>query len=457
MCKRFLISGVLLLAIVSLSAACSTAPPTNVPNATATSALPGIPLTPEPDEPIENDLIGQLIITPTPEPTATPSPLEEAVSEVAITTGLNQILLLGLTGEDWVNLGISLLITLVGIFIIARVIYFILRKIAEATQNQYDDQILDAVGAQIRWLIVIWIINFATRRLPFLDPEWKQWLESIYFTLIVVLITWILWKLIDLGFEWYRERQAAQEGDRSNVLPSFLRRTFHLILVIVSLAIISNEFGVNLTVLLILLGIGGLAVSLAAQDTISDVINGVIILLDQPFRVKDRIGIHDLDTWGDVVDIGARTTRIRTRDNRLVIVPNATIGRSQVVNYSFPDPRYRVQTEIGIAYGSDLERSRTIVLETVRNVEGVLPGRPVEALFIEFGDSAIKILVRWWIHSFTDTRTMFDRVHSALYKALMQAGVEMPFTTFDLNLQMRSKKTASQTNEVDSDQREISS
>ena len=257
MCKRFLISGVLLLAIVSLSAACSTAPPTNVPNATATSALPGIPLTPEPDEPIENDLIGQLIITPTPEPTATPSPLEEAVSEVAITTGLNQILLLGLTGEDWVNLGISLLITLVGIFIIARVIYFILRKIAEATQNQYDDQILDAVGAQIRWLIVIWIINFATRRLPFLDPEWKQWLESIYFTLIVVLITWILWKLIDLGFEWYRERQAAQEGDRSNVLPSFLRRTFHLILVIVSLAIISNEFGVNLTVLLILLGIGG--------------------------------------------------------------------------------------------------------------------------------------------------------------------------------------------------------
>jgi small-conductance mechanosensitive channel len=420
MCKRFLISGVLLLAIVSLSAACSTAPPTNVPNATATSALPGIPLTPEPDEPIENDLIGQLIITPTPEPTATPSPLEEAVSEVAITTGLNQILLLGLTGEDWVNLGISLLITLVGIFIIARVIYFILRKIAEATQNQYDDQILDAVGAQIRWLIVIWIINFATRRLPFLDPEWKQWLESIYFTLIVVLITWILWKLIDLGFEWYRERQAAQEGDRSNVLPSFLRRTFHLILVIVSLAIISNEFGVNLTVLLILLGIGGLAVSLAAQDTISDVINGVIILLDQPFRVKDRIGIHELETWGDVVDIGARTTRIRTRDNRL-------------------------------------ERSRTIVLETVRNVEGVLPGRPVEALFIEFGDSAIKILVRWWIHSFTDTRTMFDRVHSALYKALMQAGVEMPFTTFDLNLQMRSKKTASQTNEVDSDQGEISS
>jgi small-conductance mechanosensitive channel len=411
-------------------------------------------MTPEPEEPGAGDLIGQLIVTPTPEPTATPSPIEDAVSDMAIATGLDRILLLGLTGEDWLNLGISLLITLVGIFIIARLIYFILRKIVEATQNEYDDMILDAVGAQIRWLIIISIVSFATRRLPFLDPEWKQWLESLYFTLIVVLLTWILWKLIDLGFEWYQEREAAQEVDRPNVLLPFLRRTFHLILVVISLAIVSNEFGVNLTALLLLLGIGGLAVSLAAKDTISDMINGVIILLDQPFRIKDRIGIHELDTWGDVVDIGARTTRIRTRDNRMVIVPNSTIGRSQVVNYSFPDPRYRVETEIGIAYGSDLEHARNIILETVRNVEGVLPGRPVEALFIEFGDSAIKILVRWWIHSFTDTRSMFDRVHSALYKALYQAGIEMPFTTFDLKLQMKPTKTASQTNEVEQDQEE---
>ena len=452
--NRLLISGIWLLAVVLLVAACNPAPPASFPNATATSALGVVPSTPEPEEPGAGDLLGQLIITPTPGPTATPSPIEEAVSEVAIATGLNRILLLGLTGEDWINLGISLLITFVGIFIAARLIYFILRKIVHATQNQYDDQIFDSVGVQIRWLIIIWIVDFATKRLTFLDPEWKQWLESTYFTLIVVLLTWILWKLIDLGFEWYQERQAAQEGDRPNVLPSFLRRTFHLILVVISLAIISNEFGVNLTALLILLGIGGLAVSLAAQDTISDVINGVIILLDQPFRIKDRIGIHELDTWGDVVEIGARTTRIRTRDNRLVIVPNATIGRSQIVNYSFPDPRYRVQTEIGIAYGSDLEYARSIVLETVRNVEGVLPGRPVEALFIEFGDSAIKILVRWWIHSFTDTRTMFDKVHSDLYKRLTRAGVEMPYTTFDLNLQMRPKKAASQTNEIDQEQDE---
>ena len=450
--KRLVSSGVWLLVLILLSAACSTAPPASFPTATAFSDPPDVLITPAPEDLSEGDLVGQILVTPTPELTAPPSPIEDAVSELAAATGLDRILLLGLTGEDWVNLGISLLITLVGIFIISRLIYYILRKIAKATSTEYDDIILDAVGDQIRWLIILWIISFATKRLPFLDPDWKQWLEQIYFTLMVVVITWILWKLIDLAFKWYQAKESAQAGDRPNVILPFLRRTFHLILVVVSLAIISNTFGVNLTALMILLGIGGLAISLAAQDTISDMINGVIILLDQPFRINDRIGVHELDTWGDVVGIGTRTTRIRTRDNRMVIVPNSIIGRSQVVNYSFPDPRYRVETEIRIAYGSDLDQARRIIHDTVRNVEGVLPGKPVEALFIEFGDSAIKILVRWWIHSFTDTRTMFDRVHSALYKTLGQAGVEMPITTFDLNLQMRPTKTASQTKQVNKDQ-----
>jgi hypothetical protein len=130
-------------------------------------------ITPGPEEQSEGDLLGQIIITPTPEPTATPSPIEDAVSEMAAATGLNRILILGLTGEDWINLGISLLITLVGIFIIARLIYFILRKITKATSTEYDDIILEDVGDQIRWLIILWIIGFATRRLPFLDPDWK--------------------------------------------------------------------------------------------------------------------------------------------------------------------------------------------------------------------------------------------------------------------------------------------
>ena len=91
------------------------------------------------------------------------------------------------------------------------------------------------------------------------------------------------------------------------------------------------------------LGLCGLAFSIAAQATLADVIDGVIILVDKPFRVRHRIQLQDLQTWGDVISIGVRTTRIRTLGNRLVIVPNSRINRGQVVNYSYPDDRYRLE------------------------------------------------------------------------------------------------------------------
>ena len=183
-------------------------------------------------------------------------------------------------------------------------------------------------------------------------------------------------------------------------------------------------------------GVAGLALSLAIQDTLADAISGFIILIDQPFRVGDRIEISGLGTWGDVIEIGTRTTRIRTRDNRLVIVPNSTIGKSQVINYTYPDPRYRVQMDIGIGYGMDIEKTRQIIVDTVRRIEGVLPDKPVEALYNEMGDSAMLFRVRWWIESYADTRLMFDRVNTALHKVLDEAGIDMPYPTQSLILQV---------------------
>jgi len=97
------------------------------------------------------------------------------------------------------------------------------------------------------------------------------------------------------------------------------------------------------------------------------------------------------------VDIGLRTTRIRTHDNRLVVVPNSVIGANQVINYSYPDPQYRIEMHVGIAYRTDIETVRQFIVVTVRQVEGVLPDRPVDALYVEMSDSAMVFRVRWWI------------------------------------------------------------
>jgi small-conductance mechanosensitive channel len=199
-----------------------------------------------------------------------------------------------------------------------------------------------------------------------------------------------------------------------------------------------SHFGVNVSAIAAALGVGGLAFSLAARDTIADAISGFIILLDRPFRIGDRIEIQDEGTWGDVMDIGIRTTSIRTRDNRMVIVPNSVIGKNQVINYSYPDPQYRIETHVSIAYGVDIEAARRTIVEAVSQVEGVLQDKPVDALYIRMGESAMIFRVRWWIESYVDTRRMFDRVHSVLQHALDSAGIDMPFPTQSLRVQIDS-------------------
>jgi MscS family membrane protein len=133
-----------------------------------------------------------------------------------------------------------------------------------------------------------------------------------------------------------------------------------------------------------------------------------------------------LDTWGDVLDIGLRSTRIRTRDNRMVIVPNSVIGKSLVVNHSVPSTVYRVETHVGVAYGSDIDEVRQIMIEAVRAQDWVMKDQRIEALFIQHGESALVFRVRCWIEHYVETRRIMDKLNSCLYKALNEAGIEMP-------------------------------
>jgi small-conductance mechanosensitive channel len=186
-----------------------------------------------------------------------------------------------------------------------------------------------------------------------------------------------------------------------------------------------------------------LVISLGARDIISDAISGVIILLDEPFRVGDVIAVEELDKWGEVVDVGTRTTRIRTRDSRLVIVPNSKIGASQVINYTFPDNEYRVYSDILVAYGSDFDQVRRVAQGAVRSVQGVLPEEPVDVLFHEYGVSARIMRVRWWIDDMNQEKRIIDGVNEALEIAFDEAGIGMPVTTRNLIVQVDPAKAES--------------
>jgi small-conductance mechanosensitive channel len=377
------------------------------------------------------------ILTRTPEPTATPGVIVESVTAVTERTGLAGEEFLGVPVEDWLSLVVTLLIVLAGYLLGTWLIRRVLPRYVRRTQTELDDHLLQSIGPDIRWLVVLVALEFATRQLAFLSPELKALLADGYFVVALLMGTRIAWRLVSLADEWYRTRLAEQERLTSfDPVITLLVRLSRMVVVVVALSILLTHFGVNITVFAAAMVVGALALALAAKDVVADAIEGFIILVDQPFRIGDRIEIQEVGTWGDVTEIGLRTTRIRTRDNRAVIVPNSVIGANQVINYSYPDPRYRIQTHVGIAYGSDLETARRIIVDTLRQMDGVLPDEPVDALYIEMGDSARIIRVRWWIESYIDTRPMLDRVHTAVEAALDEAGVEMPFPTQSISLRL---------------------
>lgn len=366
----------------------------------------------------------------TPMPTATPGPLVEGSERITQALGLEEATFLGLGIDDWLVLIIAGLLAFGVILFASWVVRRFLPKMVLRTETELDDQLLEKSGREIRWLVIVLTLQFITVRLVFLSASIKSFLTDIYFLLALGISLRIVWNLIDLMEDQVKSRISSEER-RKQLAPLIKLMTMmvRILAVIIFTSILLSYFGVNVYALAAALGLGGLALSLAAKDTLADAIAGFIILIDQPFRVGDRIEIQGVGTWGDVTDIGLRTTSIRTRDNRMVIIPNSTIGTNEIVNYSYPDPEYRIQTHISIAYGTPIKNIQKVVLETMRGVDGVLLNRPIDVLYHEMGDSAMVFRVRWWIGTYADNRRVIDRVHIALQEAIDEAGFDSPFNT----------------------------
>jgi MscS family membrane protein len=369
-----------------------------------------------------------VVETRAPQPTATPGAITRSVQTFVAPTALDQITLFGLDGADWINLGISLLLVVLSYLLGVWLSRLAVNILSPYLNDETAVQLLRRIGRYLRWLIVLATLNFAIRRLQFLAPLSKALLSNLIVAGALVTLAAAAWFGIDLAVVEFTHRMADQ-GREQELDPAvtLVKRIARVVLIFIALSALLSLFGINMTAFAALLGITGLAFSLAARDTIADAIAGVIILVDQPFRVGDRIEIAAANTWGDVTDIGLRTTRILTRDNRMVIIPNNLIAKNEIINYTYPDPNYRIETHVGVAYHTDIERARQVMRDAVRTVPTVLADKPVDVLYNDMGDSAMIFRVRWWIQTYADTRRITDQVHTALQIGLDQAGIVTPY------------------------------
>lgn len=184
-----------------------------------------------------------------------------------------------------------------------------------------------------------------------------------------------------------------------------------------------QQLGVQVTSLLAGVGIAGLAVGFAAQDTIANLIAGFTLLLEKPFRIGDSVTLAG--TMGEVLDIGLRSTRLRTAEVRDAFLPNKEIINHLIVNHSMT-PRLRLDLAISVGYSADLDRVRAVLLSTVAG-DALIAEKPApQVVVVALGDSGVNLELRFWLSTGLDQTGVRFLVLERAKKALDAAGIEIP-------------------------------
>lgn len=205
--------------------------------------------------------------------------------------------------------------------------------------------------------------------------------------------------------------------------------------------IVLEHFDVDIKGLIAVLGVGSLAVALAAQDTLSNMIAGFVLMIDRPFRRGDRVILGD-GTKCDVYLIGLRSTKFLTFDNTLIIVPNAELIKMTINNQSYPEPKIRVKVEVGVAYGSDIDKVRKILLDIARNHPDSLDDPAPDVYFTELADSSLNFAVVCRVGSVSQLWMTSVKIREEIYKRFEAEGVEIPFPQRVVHLVKEDSATA---------------
>lgn len=194
-----------------------------------------------------------------------------------------------------------------------------------------------------------------------------------------------------------------------------------------------QSLGVNLNSLVVFGGALGVGVGLGLQNVVSNFVAGIILLLEQPIRIGDRI--ETKDTFGDVVRIAARSTWVRTNDNVVIIVPNSDFINNPVTNWTANDPQVRVGVPVGVGYSSKPEQVREILLAAAREHPDVLADPAPDVIFEDYGDNSLDFVLRVWTEKHSHTpQVLKSDLYFALFKRFAEAGIELPFPQRDIHL-----------------------
>jgi small conductance mechanosensitive channel len=238
--------------------------------------------------------------------------------------------------------------------------------------------------------------------------------------LVVALVFWVLLRITQPALRAALRRARFVDGLISLLVDGLYRG----VIVLLAIAMAASQLGINVSAMLAGLGVAGIALGFAAQETVANMIAGFLIFWDRPFTLGDFISTQS--RYGQVKEITLRTTRIRTLDNTYVVIPNRQIIGDALVNHSMYGET-RVVVNVGIAYKEKIAEARAVLLEALSKVEGIMPEPAPDVVARSFGDSSINLEIRVWIANAQLELPVGARMVEACKVALDRAGIEIPF------------------------------
>ena len=316
-------------------------------------------------------------------------------------------------------------------FVVVKMLYWIfsnvIRRLTSKTKTSLDDVLIDKLEKPLTYLVLILGYWISIHYLVFKE-EVELVLENTAYFLLVIDVTAILSRIVDaLITEIIMPISEKSDSSFDNQLIPVIQKGVRSIIWILGIIIGLDNIGFDITAMIAGLGIGGLALALAAQDSVKNIFAGIMIFLDKPFRIKDRIQVDGFD--GIVEEVGLRSTRLRTLEGRIVTIPNSRFTDNSVTNVT-SQPTLKVKLNLGLTYDTDevqMQKAIDILEDIVKNQEAITDD--YAAGFNGFGDFSLNILFIYYVKPdshWLDTQTL---VNKEILRRFNKEGLEFAFPT----------------------------
>jgi len=262
-------------------------------------------------------------------------------------------------------------------------------------------------------------------------------LEKIVYAFMVLLLSSIANGIIGSIIPLLDEKIAEKTHTHvDNIVLDLAGKFSGVIVYAVGIILALDILGLNVMPFVAGASVAGIAIGFAAKDTLSNLIAGVLLIVDRPFEVGDRIEVwsapRNSATWGDVIDIGLRATKIRTTDNIVIVIPNNEIMKRDIINYTTITKEIRVRIPIGIAYEADVKRAKAIINSAALELDWVIKDPAPKVVVRNFGESSVDLEARVWIREPRRRMDTISHVKDRVKELFQQERIEIPYPKRDI-------------------------